>query len=115
MQTEGVHKMTTYISTPIKETFPTLYGNHVIHFCRAKAFTYNYYPMDEVVKDNYSSMTAKKIAVMLREPVGRIRYRVRILQALKIIVKKNFYPTSRGWTVRLQEGLLELDTARAVA
>jgi len=107
--------MTTYIETPIKETFPTLYGNHVIHFCRAKSFTYNYYPMDEVVKDNYSSMTAHKIAVMLREPVARVQYRVQVLQALKIIAKKNIYPTSRGWTVRLQEGLLQLDTARAVA
>ena len=49
------------IPTPIKETNPSLYARHVVHFGRAKAFTYNYYPQDEVILENYSTMSIKEI------------------------------------------------------
>ena len=76
------------IPTPIKETNPSLYARHVKHFGRAKAFTYNYYPQDEVILENYSTMTIKEIAHMLNEYVERIKYRVFVLRSLGLLESK---------------------------
>ena len=76
------------IPTPIKESNPELYTRHVKHFTKAKAFTYNYYPQDEVILENYSTMTIKEIAHMLNEYVERITYRVRVLRTLGILKSK---------------------------
>ena len=121
MQTEGEHKMakpifksirinTTPIATkenqamtiptPIKETNPSLYARHVKHFTKAKAFTYNYYPQDEVILENYSTMTKKEIAHMLNEYTPRIQYRVNVLQALGLLARKKFQPTKLERTLK---------------
>ena len=76
------------IPTPIKETNPSLYARHVKHFTKAKAFTYNYYPQDEVILENYSTMTIKEIAHMLNEYVERIKYRVFVLRSLGLLESK---------------------------
>ena len=76
------------IPTPIKESNPELYARHVKHFTKAKAFTYNYYPQDEVILENYSTMTIKEIAHMLNEYVERVKYRVRVLRTVGILKSK---------------------------
>jgi len=76
------------IPTPIKESNPELYARHVKHFTKAKAFTYNYYPQDEVILENYSTMTIKEIAHMLNEYVERVKYRVRVLRTFGILKSK---------------------------
>ena len=76
------------IPTPIKESNPELYARHVKHFTKAKAFTYNYYPQDEVILENYSTMTIKEIAHMLNEYVERIKYRVFVLRSVGILTSK---------------------------
>ena len=76
------------IPTPIKESNPELYARHVKHFTKAKAFTYNYYPQDEVILENYSTMTIKEIAHMLNEYVERIKYRVFVLRSVGILKPK---------------------------
>lgn len=76
------------IPTPIKESNPELYARHVKHFTKAKAFTYNYYPQDEVILENYSTMTIKEIAHMLNEYVERIKYRVFVLRSVGILPSK---------------------------
>ena len=76
------------IPTPIKESNPELYARHVKHFTKAKAFTYNYYPQDEVILENYSTMTIKEIAHMLNEYVERIKYRVFVLRSVGILTGK---------------------------
>ena len=76
------------IPTPLKESNPELYARHVKHFTKAKAFTYNYYPQDEVVLENYSTMTIKEIAHMLNEYVERIKYRVFVLRSVGILTSK---------------------------
>jgi hypothetical protein len=76
------------IPTPIKESNPELYTRHVKHFTKAKAFTYNYYPQDEVILENYSTMTIKEIAHMLNEYVERIKYRVFVLRSVGILTSK---------------------------
>lgn len=81
------------IPTPIKETNPSLYARHVVHFGRAKAFTYNYYPQDEVIIENYSTMSIKEIAHMLNEYYYRIQYRVQVLQSLGLLAKKRIVRT----------------------
>ncbi len=81
------------VRTPIKESNPTLYARHVKHFTRAKAFTYNYYPSDAVILENYSTMTIKEIAHMLNEYAYRIQYRVEVLQSLGLLAKKRIVRT----------------------
>ena len=81
------------VRTPIKESKPTLYARHVKHFTRAKAFTYNYYPSDAVILENYSTMTIKEIAHMLNEYAYRIQYRVEVLQSLGLLAKKRIVRT----------------------
>ena len=76
------------IPTPIKESNPELYARHVKHFTKAKAFTYNYYPQDEVILENYSTMTIKEIAHMLNEYVERVKYRVFVLRSVGILKPK---------------------------
>ena len=76
------------IPTPLKESNPELYARHVKHFTKAKAFTYNYYPQDEVILENYSTMTIKEIAHMLNEYVERIKYRVFVLRSVGILTSK---------------------------
>lgn len=76
------------IPTPIKESNPELYARHVKHFTKAKALTYNYYPQDEVILENYSTMTIKEIAHMLNEYVERVKYRVRVLRTFGILKSK---------------------------
>ena len=126
MQTEGEHNMTKIVNnnttenivtkeektmtiqfksvrTPIKESNPSLYARHVKHFTRAKAFTYNYYPSDAVILENYSTMTIKEIAHMLNEYAYRIQYRVEVLQSLGLLAKKRIVRT------RVQKALDDLN------
>ena len=88
------------IPTPIKETNPSLYARHVVHFGRAKAFTYNYYPQDEVILENYSTMSIKEIAHMLNEYEYRIQYRVRLLQSMGLLNKKRVRRTKVELTLK---------------
>ena len=81
------------IPPPSKDTNPSLYARHVVHFGRAKAFTYNYYPQDEVIIENYSTMSIKEIAHMLNEYYYRIQYRVQVLQSLGLLAKKRIVRT----------------------
>ncbi len=96
--TEENQAMTT--PTPIKETNPSLYARHVKHFGRAKAFTYNYYPIDEVILENYSTMSKKELAHMLREYTWRISYRVFVLQSLGLLARKKIQPTKVERTLK---------------
>ena len=84
---------TMTIPTPIKETNPSLYARHVVHFGKAKAFTYNYYPQDEIILENYAIMSIKEIAHMLNEYYYRIQYRVQVLQSLGLLAKKRIVRT----------------------
>ena len=88
------------IPTPIKESNPELYARHVKHFTKAKAFTYNYYPQDEVILENYSTMTIKEIAHMLNEYEYRIQYRVRLLQSMGLLNKKRVRRTKVELTLK---------------
>jgi len=84
---------TMTIPTPIKETNPSLYARHVVHFGKAKSFTYNYYPQDEIILENYAIMSIKEIAHMLNEYYYRIQYRVQVLQSLGLLAKKRIVRT----------------------
>ena len=88
------------IPTPIKETNPSIYARHVKHFTKAKAFTYNYYPQDEVILENYSTMSIKEIAHMLNEYEYRIQYRVRLLQSMGLLNKKRVRRTKVELTLK---------------
>jgi hypothetical protein len=94
------------IPTSIKETNPSLYARHVVHFGRAKAFTYNYYPQDEIILENYAIMSIKEIAHMLNEYVYRIQYRVEVLQSLGLLAKKRVRRT------KVQKTLDELNARK---
>ena len=88
------------IPTPIKESNPELYARHVYHFGKAKAFTYNYYPIDEVILENYSTMSKKELAHMLNEYTWRISYRVSVLQSLGLLARKKIQLTKVERTLK---------------
>jgi alkyl sulfatase BDS1-like metallo-beta-lactamase superfamily hydrolase len=55
------------------------YTQHTAHFNKAKKYTYNYKIIDDAISEAYNQgYTAQQIANSLREPVGRIQYRVKL-------------------------------------
>ena len=89
------------------------YNQYTAHFNKAKKYTYNYKIIDDAISEAYNQgYTAKQIADSLREPVGRIRYRVNLLLQENIIQPK--YSTRKAY-LRSVVRMLEKDLAKAKA
>ena len=72
----------------VQTTYPELYAEHTFHMNKAKAFTYNYTVIDEVLLECWKDMTTAQIAEATREPINRITYRTQVLKKLGIIKTK---------------------------
>ena len=89
------------------------YTQYTAHFNKAKKYTYNYKIIDDAISEAYNQgYTAKQIANSLREPVGRIQYRVQLLLQENIIQPK--YNTRKAY-LRSVVRMLETDLAKAKA
>ena len=99
----------------VKSSFPALYAEHTFHMQKAVNYTYNYVAIDEVLLDNYATMTIKEIAKAMNEYKHRIVYRVRVLQSLGLIkAKRNtgkmqLLKTKRMLEAQLKDVNAELD------
>ena len=86
------------------------YTQHTAHFNKAKKYTYNYKTIDIAITEAYNQgYTAQQIANSLREPVGRIHYRVQLLLQENMIKPK--YNTRKAY-LRKTIQLLENDIAK---
>lgn len=89
------------------------YIQHTAHFNKAKKYAYNYKTIDIAITEAYNQgYTAQQIANSLREPVGRIHYRVQLLLQENIIQPK--YNTRKAY-LRSVVRMLESDLAKAKA
>ena len=76
--------------TPIvKAAHPELYKEHTFHMNKAKALTYNYVPIDEVITECWDDMTIAEISQAINELPNRVIYRTQILKKLGIIKTKH--------------------------
>lgn len=89
------------------------YKEYTAHFSKAKRYTYNYKTIDIAISEAYNQgYTAQQIADSLREPLGRIQYRVQVLLQENIIKPK--YDTRKAY-LRSVVRMLESDLAKAKA
>ena len=89
------------------------YTQYTAHFSKAKRYTYNYKTIDIAISEAYNQgYTAQQIADSLREPLGRIQYRVQVLLQENIIQPK--YDTRKAY-LRSVVRMLESDLAKAKA
>jgi len=88
-------------NTPVVMTkHPELYAEHTFHMNKAKAYTYNYVLIDEVLVECWDEMTIAEIAEAMNELPNRIIYRTQVLKKLGMI-KSKFKVT--GKTALLKE------------
>ena len=97
----------------IQEAIMPSYKEYTAHFSKAKRYTYNYKTIDIAISEAYNQgYTAQQIADSLREPLGRIQYRVQVLLQENIIKPK--YDTRKAY-LRSVVRMLESDLAKAKA
>ena len=73
----------------VQSKYPELYAEHTFHMNKAKAYTYNYVVIDEVLLECWNDMTTAEIAQATREPINRITYRTQVLKKLGVIKTKH--------------------------
>ena len=90
LTSKGANTMTdsNAVIPQVLQSNPELYAEHTFHMKRAENYTYNYVVIDEVLLENYSTMTVKEIAKAMNEYPNRIIYRVQVLQKLGLIKNK---------------------------